>query len=133
MGAVKEGLFAEYQPGREGARSAKDWEVRLARPEDAWGIAAVVQEREGGDLDEMRAHAGRELAAIADGAEDALWVGERGGEIVAFAREYGGLAYARQRARGYADRALELLDDFEPSPTRQTLHDAVEYVLQRTH
>jgi len=83
---VEEGLFAEYQPGREGERPPKDWEVRLAKAEDAWGIAAVVQEREGGDLDEMRAHAGRELAAIAGGAEDALWVAERGGEIVAFAR-----------------------------------------------
>ena len=46
----------------------------------------MVHEREGGDPDEMRAHAGRELAAIAGGAEDALWVAERGGEIVAFAR-----------------------------------------------
>lgn len=54
-------------------------------------------------------------------------------DIRAFAQEYGGLTYARLRARGYADRALELLDAFEPSPVRQTLHDAVEYVLQRTH
>ena len=86
MSGLKEGLFAEYQPERDGARPAKDWEVRLATAEDAWWIAAVVQEREGGDLEEMRAHAGRELAAIASGAEDALWVAERGGEVVAFAR-----------------------------------------------
>ena len=86
MSGVREGLFAEHQPEREGVRPTKDWEVRLATAEDAWAIATVVQEREGGDLDEMRAHAGRELAAIASGAEDALWVGERGGEIVAFAR-----------------------------------------------
>ena len=52
-------------------------------------------------------------------------------EVVAFAAEYGGLDYARQRARGYADRALELLDAFEDTPVRATLHDAVEYVLDR--
>ncbi len=52
-------------------------------------------------------------------------------EVAAFAAEYGGVEYARQRARGYADRALELLDHFEPGPIRDTLRDAVEYVLDR--
>ena len=52
-------------------------------------------------------------------------------EVASFAADFGGLEYARQRARGYADRALELLDDFERSPIRDTLHDAVEYVLDR--
>jgi len=52
-------------------------------------------------------------------------------EVVAFAAEYGGLDYARQRARGYADRAIELLDGFEDNIIRATLHDAVEYVLDR--
>jgi len=86
MSRTKEGFFAEYAPERDCPRPPKDWEVRLAVAEDAWGIAAVVQGREGGDLPEMRAHAERELAAIAEGAEDALWVAERGGEVVAFAR-----------------------------------------------
>lgn len=52
-------------------------------------------------------------------------------DVVTFAAEYGGLDYARQRARGYADQAIELLDDFEDNQFRQTLHDSVEYVLQR--
>jgi octaprenyl-diphosphate synthase len=52
-------------------------------------------------------------------------------EAATLVAEYGGLDYARQRARGYADRALELLDGFEDSPIRATLHDAVEYVLGR--
>jgi len=86
MSKTEEGLFAEYVPERTVPRPPKDWEVRLATLEDAWGIAAVVQAREGGDLEEMRAHAGRELAAIEGGAEDALWVAEREGEVVAFAR-----------------------------------------------
>jgi octaprenyl-diphosphate synthase len=52
-------------------------------------------------------------------------------EIARFTADHGGLEYARHRARGYADRALELLDAFEPSTVRDTLHDAVEYILDR--
>jgi octaprenyl-diphosphate synthase len=52
-------------------------------------------------------------------------------EVARFADEHGGLAYARQRARAYADRAIELLDAFDSNPIRDTLHDAVEYVLDR--
>lgn len=52
-------------------------------------------------------------------------------EVASFAVELGGVAYSRQRARGYADRALELLDHFDASPIRSTLHDLVEYVLDR--
>lgn len=52
-------------------------------------------------------------------------------EVAALVADHGGLDYARQRARGYADRALELLDAFEDSPVRATLHDSVEYVLDR--
>jgi octaprenyl-diphosphate synthase len=57
---------------------------------------------------------------------------ERGAaEIARFAIAHGGVTHSRQRARGYADRALELLDAFAESPARTTLHDAVEYVLDR--
>lgn len=52
-------------------------------------------------------------------------------EVASFVEENGGIEVARHRARGYADRALELLDHFEPSEIRDTLHDAVEYVLDR--
>ena len=52
-------------------------------------------------------------------------------EVAHFADEHGGLVYARQRARAYADRAIELLDAFDSNPIRDTLHDAVEYVLDR--
>ena len=79
-------LFEEYKPGREGARPQKEWTVRLASAEDAWGIASLVYEREGGDLDKRRSDAVGELAAIAGGAEDALWVAEQEGEIIAYAR-----------------------------------------------
>jgi octaprenyl-diphosphate synthase len=52
-------------------------------------------------------------------------------EVGAFAAEYGGLDYARHRARGFADRAVEMLDGFEDTPIRSTLRDSVEYVLSR--
>ncbi len=52
-------------------------------------------------------------------------------EVAVFAERHGGLEYARQRARGHADRALELLDHFHAGSIRDTLRDAVEYVLDR--
>jgi octaprenyl-diphosphate synthase len=52
-------------------------------------------------------------------------------EVACLVAEYGGLDFARQRARGYADRALEFLDAFEDGPIRGTLSEAVEYVLGR--
>lgn len=52
-------------------------------------------------------------------------------EVAHFTEKFGGLDYARRRARDYADRALRRLDDFEPGPVRTTLQDAVEYVLDR--
>jgi octaprenyl-diphosphate synthase len=52
-------------------------------------------------------------------------------EVATLVAEYGGLDFARQRARGYADRAREFLDAFEDSSIRAMLHEAVEYVLGR--
>ena len=52
-------------------------------------------------------------------------------EVATLVAEYGGLDYARKRARGYADRAAEMLDDFEDTSIRRTLYGAVEYVLGR--
>jgi octaprenyl-diphosphate synthase len=52
-------------------------------------------------------------------------------EVATLVEEYGGLDFARQRARGYADRALEFLDAFQDSPIRRNLHASVEYVLGR--
>ena len=52
-------------------------------------------------------------------------------EIASFAASHGGVEYARQRARWFADHALELLDDFDPSPALDALRDSVQYVLDR--
>ena len=56
---------------------------------------------------------------------------ETAAEVARFAEEHGGIAYARQRARGYADHAVELLDGFPATPVRSTLCETVEYVLDR--
>jgi geranylgeranyl pyrophosphate synthase len=55
------------------------------------------------------------------------------GEVAAIAGEYGGLDYARGRAREYADRAHGVLAGFADGPIRSTLELAVEYVLDRRH
>ena len=52
-------------------------------------------------------------------------------EVAAFVAEYGGLDYARDRAREYAGRARAFLAEFEESPARETLFQAVDYVLDR--
>ncbi len=52
-------------------------------------------------------------------------------EVARFAAGYGGLEHARGRARSYAERARARLDAFAPGSVRQTMHDAVEYVLDR--
>jgi octaprenyl-diphosphate synthase len=52
-------------------------------------------------------------------------------EVATLVAEYGGLDYAHRQAQVYADRALELLEEFDEHPVRSTLHDAVEYVLSR--
>jgi len=52
-------------------------------------------------------------------------------EVATIVAEHGGLDFARQRARGYADRALEFLDAFPDGVSRRTLRASVEYVLGR--
>jgi octaprenyl-diphosphate synthase len=52
-------------------------------------------------------------------------------EVATLVAEHGGLDFARERARTYADRALAHLGAFEESPDRATLGAAVEYVLGR--
>jgi octaprenyl-diphosphate synthase len=108
---------------------------------DIEGDADVMGKSTGSDLRDGKItlpliHA---LRSAPDGVADRIRRRMRGGdldaraaaEIVSFTAEYGGLEYARHRARGYADRAIELLDDFEDNILRATLRDAVEYVLDR--
>lgn len=51
--------------------------------------------------------------------------------IMDFTAEFGGLDYGREMARRYADQAVQALADFEDSPMKSTLTDAVDYVVHR--
>jgi geranylgeranyl pyrophosphate synthase len=52
-------------------------------------------------------------------------------EVVADVAERGGLAYARERALGFARRAEAELEVLQESPARETLRASLTYVLDR--
>ena len=81
-------MFASLEPPPPGSRPAVDWLVRRATAVDAVQMGQIVAEREGGEAAHHADRFARELAAIETGANTALWVGERGGEVVAFARAH---------------------------------------------
>ncbi|MBW2107167.1 MAG: polyprenyl synthetase family protein [Deltaproteobacteria bacterium] len=51
--------------------------------------------------------------------------------MIELVKRYGGIAYAKGRAKALADQARNCLDLFEPSPTRNVLEAMAEYVLVR--
>jgi len=52
-------------------------------------------------------------------------------EIVDLVRARGGLDYAKSRARAFAQRAAEALDELPEGPTLQSLRDSITYVVER--
>lgn len=51
--------------------------------------------------------------------------------VIGLVEQYGGIAYAKDRAKALADRARRCLDLFEVSPTRNVLEAMADYVLAR--
>jgi len=51
--------------------------------------------------------------------------------VIDLVDEAGGLAYARERAQGFAQQAEAELDSLSPSPARDALRASVTYVLER--
>jgi octaprenyl-diphosphate synthase len=51
--------------------------------------------------------------------------------IVELVRERGGLDYAKDRARRFAQRAADALDDLPDGPALQALRDSIAYVVER--
>ena len=51
--------------------------------------------------------------------------------VVALVEDAGGLAYARERAQGFAQRAEAELDSLSPSPAREALRTSITYALER--
>jgi len=52
-------------------------------------------------------------------------------EIVDFVEEYGGLSYAEERAKFYADKALQILQFFPESPYKKSLIELVHFTVDR--
>lgn len=65
------------------------------------------------------------LFATAEPEEDAIT------EVVGIVREHGGLEYARRRADQYSREAEEALAELPEGPSKQSLLDAIGYVVER--
>jgi octaprenyl-diphosphate synthase len=52
-------------------------------------------------------------------------------EVVLFVQDYGGIEYSIEKARGFGERAKVYLDRIAPSPERDALHLAADYVVNR--
>src|SRR5436190_19645977 len=82
-------MFAPYEPrpGDQPRAAASDGlPVRAATPDDAEAIAALLVEREGGNLEERRERLASELRRSEIGEKRLLVVGEVGGRVVGFGR-----------------------------------------------
>mgnify|MGYP001031587844 CR=1 FL=1 len=52
-------------------------------------------------------------------------------DVVLFVQDYGGIEYSLEKARGYRERAKGHLVEISPSPERDALHLAADYVVDR--
>jgi ribosomal protein S18 acetylase RimI-like enzyme len=82
-------MFAPYEPretGRPRRPTGDGPLVRAATPDDAGAIAALLAEREGGNLEGRLEKNTAELGRPEIGGKRMLLVGEVGGQVVGFAR-----------------------------------------------
>ena len=52
-------------------------------------------------------------------------------EVIAFVKESGGMAYAKDMMQRYYSEAIEILEKFPPSEYRQSLADLVKFTIER--
>ena len=52
-------------------------------------------------------------------------------DLVLFVQDYGGIEYSLEKARRYRERAKDCLGNITPSPERDALHLAADYVVDR--
>jgi octaprenyl-diphosphate synthase len=52
-------------------------------------------------------------------------------DVVLFVQDYGGIEYSLEKARRYGEQAKGCLDGISPSPERDALHLAADYVVDR--
>jgi octaprenyl-diphosphate synthase len=69
----------------------------------------------------------RILKTIKNGAK-----GKEVEDVIAFARQYGGIEYAVSKAEYYSDQARECLKAFPDSPAKEALLLFVDFVMERT-
>jgi Geranylgeranyl pyrophosphate synthase len=53
-------------------------------------------------------------------------------DLIAFAKEYGGIAYAQKKMESLKEEVLEILNDFPDSEAKQGMIDLVDYIIRRT-
>lgn len=53
-------------------------------------------------------------------------------DVIAFVKNSGGIDYATEAMNGYVAEAQTLLDSFSDSPYRQSLHQLVQYTIERS-
>ena len=51
--------------------------------------------------------------------------------VVLFVQDYGGIEYSMEKARVYGERAKDCLGRISPSPERDALHLAADYIVDR--
>ncbi len=52
-------------------------------------------------------------------------------EVVHFVQNYGGIEYSLEKAKGFGEQAKGCLKDVDPSPERDALHLAADYIVDR--
>lgn len=54
-------------------------------------------------------------------------------EVISFVKQGGGIEYAEGQMKAYQQKAFEILDTFPDNIYRQSLHDLVQFTIERTH
>jgi octaprenyl-diphosphate synthase len=54
-------------------------------------------------------------------------------EVIAFVKQGGGIEYAEEQMKTYQQKAFEILDTFPDNIFRQSLHDLVQFTIERNH
>ncbi len=54
-------------------------------------------------------------------------------EVIEFVKQSGGIQYAESQMKIYQQKAFELLDSFPENVYKQSLHDLVQFTIERTH
>ena len=54
-------------------------------------------------------------------------------EVIEYVKQYGGIAYARQKMEVYLQEAIDILHTYPDSPERQAMEELVNYVIDRKY